>query len=109
MGCRKAVGDKCQVGVLLGGAAELLPARFTFNARVAAKDRWIKDRLIETEEGETSVFGLLFVELPFIYLKWRGPPESVSHLTTGSCSCLSMQMRPTNLKESRAVHSEIFI
>lgn len=31
-GCRKAVGDKCQVGVLLGGAAELLPARFIFNA-----------------------------------------------------------------------------
>lgn len=31
-GCRKAVGDKCQMGVLLGGAAELLPARFIFNA-----------------------------------------------------------------------------
>lgn len=31
-GRRKAVSNKCQVGVLLGGAAELLPDRFIFNA-----------------------------------------------------------------------------
>lgn len=63
-GCRKAVGDKCQVGVLLGGAAELLPARFIFNACLPWTIDGLKSGSLR-RRGEEWVFFAFVCGAPF--------------------------------------------